>query len=339
MGKYDMVIITNLPAFYKINLFNEINKQKKIYVVFTGANANQRNADFFSGQMSFDYDFMTRQNIWNIIKTIFKIRKNINDELIIGGWDHPIMFLATLLSTINSNSIIVESCIYESKTKGLKYLAKKFLLRRISKAYVPGEYNAELLKALNFKGKIIETRGVGIFNYHRQPLFQECSSLCNRFLYVGRLSPEKNLLRLLEVMERHLDWTLDIVGFGPQDAELRNIAGRNVHFLGAIDNNKLTEVYQSHDIFVLPSISETWGLVVEEALNNGLPVAISERAGCVGTWLKDDKYGLTFNPFDIDNIERTLLQMTRQDFNNKCRYNISKLDFDKIEKNQINCYL
>jgi len=52
MKKYDTIIITNLPAFYKINLFNEINKRKKIYVVFTGTDAGQRNADFLEQRRS-----------------------------------------------------------------------------------------------------------------------------------------------------------------------------------------------------------------------------------------------------------------------------------------------
>lgn len=48
---------------------------------------------------------------------------------------------------------------------------KETLLQRISKAYVPGKSNRKLLEILNFRRRIIETRGVGIFNIIPQPLY------------------------------------------------------------------------------------------------------------------------------------------------------------------------
>ena len=67
-----------------------------------------------------------------------------------------------------------------------------------------------------------------------------------------------------------------MVGFGRIEAQLKAAAGKNIKFIGAVDNKDLPAVYRANDVFVLPSVSETWGLVVEEALNNGLPVLLSD---------------------------------------------------------------
>ena len=52
---YDKIFVTNLPSFYKLNLYNAIAERKKIFVVFTGDTAGDRNKDFFNGEMNFEY--------------------------------------------------------------------------------------------------------------------------------------------------------------------------------------------------------------------------------------------------------------------------------------------
>ncbi|SMF62323.1 Glycosyltransferase involved in cell wall bisynthesis [Tistlia consotensis] len=90
------------------------------------------------------------------------------------------------------------------------------------------------------------------------------------YLYVGRVSVEKNLEAFLG-----LDFALGsklVVGDGPQLAELK---GRfpKAHFVGAKQGEELARHYASADVFVFPSRTDTYGLVMLEALASGLPVA------------------------------------------------------------------
>lgn len=73
---------------------------------------------------------------------------------------------------------------------------------------------------------------------------------------------------------------LTIIGTGSKEAEYKALAKSNITFLGFVDNNKLKDIYVNCDCFILPSNSEPWGLVVEEALYNGLPVIVSDMVGC-----------------------------------------------------------
>jgi glycosyltransferase involved in cell wall biosynthesis len=90
-----------------------------------------------------------------------------------------------------------------------------------------------------------------------------------RFLFLGRLDPEKGLFELLEafarVRERHPEVTLTIAGEGPALEELRALAGDGVALAGRIPYEQLGAVFDAHDCMVLPSYSEGMPLSVLEA--------------------------------------------------------------------------
>lgn len=337
MEKYKKIILTNLPAFYKIRLFNEINKKIPLLVLFTGHGPEERNKDFFKGIIEFDYLELNQGFIGNLRIIRSLLNKNSFDELILGGWDNIYMWFPIFMSPKYKKSIIVESSIHESRVSGLKGFIKKIFLNRCSKAYVPGKSNADLAKSLGFKGKIIKTLGCGIFNYVNQPEYLKRNKV-QRFIYVGRLAEVKNLQFLISVFNEFPDLTLDIVGFGPLEKELKMLAAPNIIFHGAVDNEALPSYYADADVFILASKSEPWGIVVEEALNNGLPVIVSDKVGCAEE-LVNESNGLIFKSNDIDSLIYAINKILDVEYYNKLRYNISKLDFEKIELDQIKCYL
>lgn len=306
-------------------------------VVFTGTGAAGRNEDFYRGDKHFDYVFLKGSSLVKILKLIQVLLNLKYEELVVGGWDTPMMLVAPLFSPKSKNSVVVESSIHESNVHGIKAWIKKVFLGKISRAYVPGISNERLLQALGFKGKIVQTKGVGVFNYIPQPSYVKRNEV-RKFLYVGRLTEVKNLKLLIEVFNELPPLELTIAGFGEQENELKAIAKNNVHFIGAVDNTKLPQVYQSHDVFVLPSKSEPWGLVVEEAFNNGLPVIVSDRVGCQEAIVNKDN-GVVFKYDDKDTLRKAILKMTNLDFYNQLRENISKYDFEKIEQEQVECYM
>jgi glycosyltransferase involved in cell wall biosynthesis len=89
------------------------------------------------------------------------------------------------------------------------------------------------------------------------------------FLFVGRLAVEKNIEAFLKL---DLPGSKVVVGNGPQQARLA-AAYPEAHFLGALAGEALAETYSSADVFVFPSLTDTFGIVLLEALASGLPVA------------------------------------------------------------------
>ena len=123
------------------------------------------------------------------------------------------------------------------------------------------------LRERGFRNVVLWSRGVDTSLFHPRAI-----DLCLPapvFLSVGRVAVEKNLEAFLDL---DLPGTKVVVGDGPARAALERKYPDAV-FLGARHGEELAEIYAAADIFVFPSKTDTFGLVLLEALASGLPVA------------------------------------------------------------------
>jgi glycosyltransferase involved in cell wall biosynthesis len=81
-----------------------------------------------------------------------------------------------------------------------------------------------------------------------------------------------------------------------------------VTFAGSLQDEPLTREYYGATCMVLPSFSEPWGLVVNEALAHGCPAVVSESCGCVPELVIDGVSGYSFTAGDVAGLQRTLLK-------------------------------
>jgi len=126
---------------------------------------------------------------------------------------------------------------------------------------------ASELRARGFRNVVLWPRGVDAGQFH--PRAVDLGLPRPVFLCVGRVAVEKNLEAFLEL---DLPGTKVIVGDGPARAALARNYPQAV-FLGARHGEELAEAYAAADVFVFPSKTDTFGLVLLEALASGLPVA------------------------------------------------------------------
>src|SRR5712672_2069818 len=123
------------------------------------------------------------------------------------------------------------------------------------------------LRTRGFRNVVLWPRGVDAGHFH--PRAVDLGLPRPVFLCVGRVAIEKNLEAFLDL---DLPGTKVIVGDGPARAALERHYPQAV-FLGARQGEALAEVYAAADVFVFPSKTDTFGLVLLEALASGLPVA------------------------------------------------------------------
>jgi glycosyltransferase involved in cell wall biosynthesis len=123
------------------------------------------------------------------------------------------------------------------------------------------------LRARGFRNVVLWPRGVDASQFH--PRAADLGLPRPVFLCVGRVAVEKNLEAFLDL---DLPGTKVIVGDGPARAALARKYPQTV-FLGARQGKELAEAYAAADVFVFPSKTDTFGLVLLEALASGLPVA------------------------------------------------------------------
>lgn len=340
---YDYVIVTHIPAFYKVNLYNELAQKLNIFVVFIASNTAEKRADDFVGleEAKFTYEVLHNGNFQgrNVFKNIGKLKIMLHNlsfkKLLISGWDLGEFWYLAMTNMPSKNCLALESTIMESNPQGLKGLIKKIFLSRIATVFASGSLHVKLLEALNYKSEVKITKGVGIIN---KPVLTTIKrEYQKRFLYVGRFSSVKNLKLLIEIFNELPEYSLTLIGDGEQKKTLRSFAKLNITFKEPIKNKKLQEEFLRHDVFILPSLSEPWGLVVEEALYFGLPVIVSYQCG-VSELIEDNQNGYIINPHDAESLKKAILKIDNQSYE-KLLNGVSQFSIEVKDRQQVKVYL
>jgi glycosyltransferase involved in cell wall biosynthesis len=142
------------------------------------------------------------------------------------------------------------------------------------------------------------------------------------FICAARFVPKKNLKGLVEAYGRYAAsagesaWSLVLSGNGPLEADLRAQAaaaglGSRVCFPGFLQYADLPACYGLAGALVLPSESDQWGLVVNEAMAAGLPILVSSHCGCAPDLVRDGDNGFTFEPGDAAMLADLLGRIAR----------------------------
>lgn len=132
-------------------------------------------------------------------------------------------------------------------------------------------------------------------------------------LFAGKFTPTKDTLLLLDATARlRTGAHLVLVGSGELEQQMRSAAvGRpNVHFLPFKNQSEMPSVYRLADVVVLPSLSETWGLVINEAMASGRPAIVSSRVGCARDLIRDGETGWIFDAGSLDGLTAALQTAT-----------------------------
>jgi 1,2-diacylglycerol 3-alpha-glucosyltransferase len=160
------------------------------------------------------------------------------------------------------------------------------------------------------------------------------------FLALGRFVAKKNFAGLVTAFsdfrrETSIDWHLVIIGGGPERASIQAEIERHrlqdqVHLPGYCAAN-ITAGWMAHaGAFVMPSSrEEQWGLVVNEAMAAGLPVAVSSACGCVEDLVENGKTGLVFTAADQRGLTEALARLA---LDGKLRLALARAGRDRVAR-------
>ena len=339
----DILVINNAPSFYKVNLYNELARHCKLHVIFIALTNQVVISKSFKEDMKFSYDVLSfvqieeRNRLLSLLR-LFGICNQFNyQKIIYGGYADLEEKVLMWITPTEKNCLQFESSIRESRVTGYISILKKIIFSRFAVALPSGNLQTAVFNYLKFSGNIVETKGVGLFN---KPTVEKKKNIAHvnelKYLYVGRLIPIKNLELLIRVFNKTRK-SLTIVGDGILKETLKLQAGSNIKFAGFVPNSEIGELYGSHDVFVLPSISEPWGLVVEEAIYFGLPVLVSEAVGCQHEMVVQPNTGIIFSPNNEESLIDAISKLEASI--DGYRKNCMEFDFEKRDKEQVNAYL
>lgn len=137
----------------------------------------------------------------------------------------------------------------------------------------------------------------------------------NIFLFAGFLIPRKSVDTILKAMppilEKYPHTLLLVAGDGPEKEKLEEISKNlkiigNVFFAGNVPHDQMGNYYKTCDLLILPSLSESWGRVVLEAMSFQKPVIVSDACRIAGM-VKETSSGLTFKADDPSSLAQKLI--------------------------------
>jgi glycosyltransferase involved in cell wall biosynthesis len=168
------------------------------------------------------------------------------------------------------------------------------------------------------------------------------------FLFVAKLIKKKGpdlFLEALKLLKKNLGYELKarflLVGDGYMKKKLERFAINNklnnVKFISFKNQKKLAKIYQSSDVFIMPSRIEPWGLTVNEAMAGGNAIISSDIVGSSFDLVKNGINGLIFKNNSVEDLAKKILQISKNKkqlkiFKSNSLKIISKWDFER-------CYL
>jgi glycosyltransferase involved in cell wall biosynthesis len=252
------------------------------------------------------------------------------DVMVIPGYAYLFCWLSMIIVKAKSKKVVMSFDSTENDHPRFfwKELIKKVIVKRCSSYLCYGTKSKEYLIKLGANPQRIFIRCQATDNqtilnvylcarHNRPSMLAELRQPAMNFIYVGRLSKEKNLICLLTAFKAFkqnysnaCEWGLIIVGDGPERAFLSSWVLENkvndICFVGGKTWREVPVYYSLSDVFVLPSLSEPWGLVVNEAMVCGLPVIVSNKCGAAYDLVCENKNGFTFDPRDVNELVERL---------------------------------
>ncbi|MFG6511433.1 MULTISPECIES: glycosyltransferase family 4 protein [unclassified Sulfitobacter] len=229
--------------------------------------------------------------------------------VILFGYNYPTYLAVAVLRAVarRPTGLFCETTLSDKPTAAWKMALKSLIFKYLFDRFlVPGQRSAEYLQAHGVKSDYIFTaRNASPLQPQALPAPSQGPGL--RILFVGRLAPEKRITDFARVFcGVETEDRLTIVGSGPEAETIAEIANgvSNINVLGAREPHELSQIYARHDVLVLVSESEPWGMVVNEAVNHGLALLLSPHVGCVPDLLEGN--GVCINDLSVKSLSKAL---------------------------------
>lgn len=340
-----ILILHNGISPYKIVLFDELCAvSSDIEVLFMAETEKNRQWRIDASELNFPHRIMFKgalddvNNLVLALKTWKELNLSNPDVLILGGYSYSAYWAGFFWARFHRKKII----LWNSSTRNdhprtfTKEAIKSYMVKRCHAFNAYGSKSKEYIASLGAKDNAIlitgnttdnsfYRRGAEKARLQRQLLCQQLNIPSRNFIFIGRFSEEKNLIRLLDayrdLQAANTGWGLILVGDGPQKSEIvdyiESFGVRNVFMPGFIQKENIPNYMAVSDVLVLPSISEPWGLVVNEAMAGSLPVLVSNRCGCFPDIVKEAINGFSFDPYDTNQLYMLMKNITQGNYDLK----------------------
>lgn len=334
-----LLILSEIISPYRIPVFNALARIEgvRLHVVFLAeTDASLRQWPVYKDEIGFSFEILRSWRVragkhnlllnWGLKPALSRFAPH---SVICGGYNYIASWQLLGWARRHRTEFILWS---ESNSRDarrgrpwVEFLKARFL-RRCDGFVVPGRASREYLLSLGQAHKNILTAPNAVDNEWfqararsvsaEQAEFREKFQLPSRFvLFVGRLVTQKGIFDLLDAYAKltpdlRSKIGLVFVGDGTSRKDLE-VQGRKIDpgvvcFPGFVHREDLVGFYALAEALVLPTHSDTWGLVVNEAMACGLPGIVSNVAGCSADLIEDGWNGYLVPPRNSDKLSEAM---------------------------------
>jgi glycosyltransferase involved in cell wall biosynthesis len=339
------VILTEIIAPYRIPVFNALARRAGVdlHVIFLAETDKAlRQWRIYTDEIRFSYEVLPSWR-WRAGKRSLLVNLGLwsafnaasPQTILCGGYNYPSSWESLWWARRRSVRFVLWTESNERDRRSGRSAVeslKRYFVRSCDAFVVPGKSSFAYLRTLGASDHVIFTAPNAVDNtfFTTQAAaarvhateFRHKLKLPLRFiLFVGRLVPEKgvfDLLRAYAKLESGLRSEVGLVfaGDGVSKEELvqqaRRISPGAVCFPGFAQREDLAGLYALAETLVLPTHSDPWGLVVNEAMACGLPIIVSSVAGCSADLVEDGWNGYVVPPQDSERLSVAIDSLLRQ---------------------------
>jgi len=296
-----VLFITNYPSPYRVNFYDELGKNLDVTVLFADRVEKKvtRDAAWFEDSRGGFRMVQLQKRIFTVhgrdlcVDVAKWVRKDF-DAIVVCGYSSPTAILAMIYMRLHKIPFYMEvdGGLIRPDSR-IKYLIKKFLVTLPNAWISSGRYTTKYLTHYGAREKDIQTYPFSSL-WQRDipqavPTAREKAALRQKLgipeekmvVSVSRFIPSKRLDMLIHsAADLGKNVGVYLIGGEPTEEYLavqRELGADNVHFVGFLKKDRLTEYYRAADLFALPTRTDVWGLVINESMACGLPVVTTDR--------------------------------------------------------------
>ena len=322
-----LLIIGEFPAPYRVEVFADLAKHWSSKVYFEYQQDEKRTAEWLS-RVSVDCNILDNPSAKKEFKQDIKNLKSYDAVILYNNCLKNAIILELFCKLKRVPYFInCDGCNDIEESNPLKKALKCFLMRGATGYFAGGQSAVKYFEYYGANRKRIHLHN--FTSLHQEDINKKLLS-----------NAEKNCLKEkigmtgkfnVVTVGRHIECN-------KQYKESHNLS--NVHFVDFLGKDELREYYNAADLFVLMTRGDTWGLVINEAMANGLPVITTKRCVAGVELIKDGENGYIIDVDDTEALVNKIL--TLRDNEELCRQmsltNINKMQtntIDQIAKNHI----
>ena len=321
-NKLKILFLVNIPSPYRNAFFNELGKKCNLTVLFEKRVADDRKWKY---EQSINYKeiFMSGKKTGSDTALCFEVIKYLKmdfDKIVIGGYSTPTGMIAIAYLNLKKKKFYLncDGGIIKNDSK-IKFIIKRYFIKSAYIWLSTGKetnsylryYGADSKRIYNYPFSSIQNADVleKPISIDQKRLLRKNLNInsSKMIISVGQFIERKGFDLLIKAAKDFPNIDFYLIGGKPiivYNELINSLNIENIYFYDFMEKSRLYLYYQSADLMVFPTREDVWGLVINEAMANGLPVISTNKCNAAMELIKNN--GMIIESDNLNQLKESI---------------------------------